>query len=330
MDKIDFIMLWVDDNDPMWQESYCKYAKETYGKTKSPRFRDWGTLKYWFRGVEKYAPWVNKIFFITCGHYPQWLNINHSKIRFLKHEDYIPQEYLPTFNSHTIELNFNRIEELSEKFVYFNDDTFIINKVMPNRFFRNGLPCDMGVLNGIQPHFDSLGYILNNDVSFINKYCNKKESLRKNFSKWFTPKYGFKLLRTIALSGYERYTGFMDPHLPNSFLKRTLQEVWNTNDPILDLTCQSRFRNYNNINQYVFRYWQLTNGNFFPIDVSKDSYSFSEMNDEIFEYAIKMILERGKDIVCINDGNLGDFESCKQRLINAFETILPEKSTFEI
>ena len=54
------------------------------------------------------------------------------------------------------------------------------------------------------------------------------------------------------------------------------------------------------------------------------------MNDEIFEYAIKMILERGKDIVCINDGNLGDFESCKQRLINAFETILPEKSTFEI
>ena len=209
MDKIDFIMLWVDDNDPMWQESYCKYAKETYGKTKSPRFRDWGTLKYWFRGVEKYAPWVNKIFFITCGHYPQWLNINHSKIRFLKHEDYIPQEYLPTFNSHTIELNFNRIEELSEKFVYFNDDTFIINKVMPNRFFRNGLPCDMGVLNAIQPHFDSLGYILNNDVSFINKYCNKKESLRKNFSKWFTPKYGFKLLRTIALSGYERYTGFI-------------------------------------------------------------------------------------------------------------------------
>ena len=94
MDKIDFIMLWVDDNDPMWQESYCKYAKETYGKTKSPRFRDWGTLKYWFRGVEKYAPWVNKIFFITCGHYPQWLNINHSKIRFLKHLNLLLIEHL--------------------------------------------------------------------------------------------------------------------------------------------------------------------------------------------------------------------------------------------
>ncbi|MBQ6357217.1 MAG: capsule biosynthesis protein CapK, partial [Solobacterium sp.] len=38
------------------------------------RFKDWGLFKYWFRGVEKFAPWVNKIYFITWGHVPTWLD----------------------------------------------------------------------------------------------------------------------------------------------------------------------------------------------------------------------------------------------------------------
>lgn len=69
-----------------------------------------GYLKYWFRGVEKYAPWVHKIYFVTCGQKPDWLNENHDKLVLVNHEDYIPHEYLPTFSSHTIELNFHRIK----------------------------------------------------------------------------------------------------------------------------------------------------------------------------------------------------------------------------
>lgn len=34
------------------------------------RYRDWENLKYWFRGVETFAPWVNKVYFITYGHIP--------------------------------------------------------------------------------------------------------------------------------------------------------------------------------------------------------------------------------------------------------------------
>jgi hypothetical protein len=56
---------------------------------------------------------------------------------FVKHEDYIPKEYLPTFNANTIELNFHRIKELSEHFVYFNDDTFITNYMNESDFFEN-------------------------------------------------------------------------------------------------------------------------------------------------------------------------------------------------
>ena len=64
--KIDFVIPWVDGNDPKW-----KIEKDKYSPTKadesnaSNRYRDWGLLPYWFRAVEKYTPWVNKIYFVT-------------------------------------------------------------------------------------------------------------------------------------------------------------------------------------------------------------------------------------------------------------------------
>ena len=109
------------------------------------RTADFGTGKICSIGSEvlkNFAPWVNHIYFVTWGHIPSWLNTDHPKLTVVKHEDYIPKQYLPTFSSHPIELNMHRIRGLSEQFVYFNDDTFIINKMEPEDFFRNGLPRD--------------------------------------------------------------------------------------------------------------------------------------------------------------------------------------------
>ena len=116
---IDFVLLWVDDSDPEWKKLKDSYSGRTdyMVDNRDARYRDWDTLKYWFRGVEKFAPWVNKIYFVTCGHVPEWLNLKADKLVHIKHADYIPEEYLPTFSSHTIELNLNRIGELSEHFV---------------------------------------------------------------------------------------------------------------------------------------------------------------------------------------------------------------------
>lgn len=36
------------------------------------RYRDWGIFHYWFRGVEKFAPWVRKVYFVTWRHLPEW------------------------------------------------------------------------------------------------------------------------------------------------------------------------------------------------------------------------------------------------------------------
>lgn len=142
MNKIDFILTWVDGNDDKWREERNRYDLNGELGNKSVHYRDWGTLKYWFRGVEKFAPWVHKIHFVTCGQVPEWLNVDHPKINLVNHEDYMPPKYLPTFSANPIELNFHRIKDLSEQFVYFNDDTFLTAPTLEEDFFTNGLPCD--------------------------------------------------------------------------------------------------------------------------------------------------------------------------------------------
>ena len=97
-------------------------------------------MKFWFRGVEKFAPWVRKIHFVTCGQKPEWLDENHPKINLVNHKNFIPEQFLPSYNSVVIERYLHKIPDVSEHFVYFNDDFYIINHLDKSRFFQNGLP----------------------------------------------------------------------------------------------------------------------------------------------------------------------------------------------
>ena len=110
VNPIDFVIIWVDGADPKWCEEESKYLpKSSFEDDKEVRYRDWDNLQYWFRAVEAYTPWVRTIHFVTWGHLPKWLKADHPKLHIVKHEDFIPEEYLPTFNSHTIELNLHRL-----------------------------------------------------------------------------------------------------------------------------------------------------------------------------------------------------------------------------
>lgn len=141
-DKIDFIITWVDGNREEWRALKSKYIEslstEDKRRNAQARYREMGLLRYWFRGVEKFAPWVNRIHFVTCGQIPTWLNTEHPKIHLVNHTDYMPNEFLPTFNSNAIELGMHRINGLSERFVYFNDDVFLIAPVESTFFFEKG------------------------------------------------------------------------------------------------------------------------------------------------------------------------------------------------
>lgn len=331
--KIDFLITWVDGNDPTWQEERNYYAELDHKEIDNSeiRYRDWGTLRYWFRGVEKFAPWVNNIFFVTCGHLPEWLNTNHSKLRIVKHTVFIPSEYLPTFNSNVIEFYFDRIEGLSDKFVFFNDDCFLIDYVKPDRFFRKGLPCDIGALveNDQTGMFGSSVYL---SLGLINEHFNKRKSVKRDFFKWFNLAYPFYSLRNMLYLRIRksRFNGFENHHLPQGYLKKTYDEVWMSCEKDLIRTSRSRFRQYGDIAPWLLRYWQLASGKFTPYNVYKDGRYISIRDDNVAEIT-ECIRHPKYKLICLNDSDLlTDFEEIKDAILNAFDEILPEKSEFEL
>lgn len=325
--KIDFVIPWVDGSDPKWIDERRKYKSDS--SDDSVRFRDWGVLRYWFRGVERYAPWVHKIHFVTCGQIPEWMNVDHPKLNIVNHQDYIPAEYLPTFSSHTIELNFNRIQGLSEYFVYFNDDIFLNNVTQKEDFFVNHLPCDMAVLypnrvTGINGQFD---HILLNDAEFFARHFDIKKCFRQNRNKWITPIYGKSLLKTFFLMPFPEFPGIMLHHQPQSYLKTTLNQVWKEEKLLIEETCKNKFRTKDDINQYIFRYWQIGKGEFEPADLLKRGHYVSI--EPGTDYC--RLLNSKYKILCINDADENiDFIEESAKLQAAFRMKFPEKSMYEV
>lgn len=331
--KIDFVVLWVDGNDKKWQQEKEKYSpkKISNGSNGNVRYRDWDNLKYWFRGVEKFASWVNNVYFITWGHLPSWLNIKNPKLKIIKHEDYIPEKYLPTFSSNPIELNVNKIKNLSENFVLFNDDTFLINEVSKEDFFKNGLPCDNynEVNLDLSAEDDTFASTITNNYKILNKYYDKRKVIMKNIGKYINVKYGLKRnLQTIKTTLTRKdFIGINNNHIAQAFLKSYFDKLWELEYDTLDETSIHKFRNKNDVTQWLVRYFQLMDGKFVPRDYKLGKfYVVGNDNDKI----IKDIREQRYKIICINDSDKNiDFEKCKKEINDSLNYILGEKSSFE-
>ncbi len=330
MEKIDFVMIWVDGNDPEWQKEKNLYDKSNKtGDSTIVRYRSWDNLQYWFRAVEKFAPWVNKIHFVTWGHLPPWLDTTNPKLNVVNHKDYIPAEYLPTFNANTIELNLHRIKGLADQFVYFNDDMFITAPVEPTDFFVDGKPRDTYGLDCIFFGKTSAGHFNGNDIEIINAHFDRREAMKKNRGKWFTPKNGVKrVIKTTALTLWPWFPGMYYDHLPSRFLKSTCETLWELEGEIMDATCRDKFRTKNNVNQWVYKYWQLASGIAVPMGTSEGRCF--HIKDSLFDELLRSIETGRYKEICINDTvNTTNFELQKQQVIDAFEKLLPEKSGFE-
>lgn len=325
--QIDFVIPWVDGSDPEWQEEKALYSESNSSDNGANRYRGFDNLQYWFRGIEKFAPWVNKVHFITWGHIPDWLDTTHPKLNIVRHEDYMPEAYRPTFNARPIEVNLHRIRGLSEHFVYFNDDTFITKEMKPSDFFKNGLPLDIGVMDAFTIREDH-SYSVMNSLRIINKHFDKKQTINQNKQKWFSSKYGAQLYRNIALYPWKYFTGFITLHLPEAYNKSTFEEVWEKEPEILDLTSKNKFRTKEDVTVWLMRFWRLAKGEFYPHKPSGKYYSISSI--EMSEEAAAAVREQKYQMVCLNDVlEETDFEEGKQILNNALDALLPAKSAYE-
>lgn len=146
--KIDAVITWVDGNDPVHREKRRRYAEPDFLKAEDvggeTRFVSVGEIAWCLASINRFAPWINKIYIVTDsqdpglepflernfpqGHIPSEI-IDH-KVIFRGYE-----EYLPTFNASAIETMTWRIPGLSDHYIEFNDDMMLSSPVMPSDFF---------------------------------------------------------------------------------------------------------------------------------------------------------------------------------------------------
>ena len=329
--EIDFIVTWVDGNDPKWLEERKKYKENSGTDTREERFRDFGTIKYFFRSVEKFAPWVRKVYFVTEGHIPEWLNTDCEKLCVVKHEEFMPKEALPTFNSNAIEMNFHKINGLAEKFVYFNDDMLLLNSVSESDFFVEDKTKDMLALQPVvaNPNNPTMSSIMLNDSVVISRHFDKRQNIKSQKGKYFH--FGYPLMYFVynALElAFPLYTGFYTVHGPSPLLKSTYEEIWEKEPEVLMQTTMNRFRSTEDVTQYLFREWNKQKGNFVPANLHK-MFKYIEVKNDTASYL--PIIEKQKcKMVSINDTSKDlDYERVQKETLGALEKVFPDKCMFE-
>ena len=309
MDKVDFVFPFVDCNETVWQETYREERRKQDLPTEinKVRYREWGNLKYLLRGIEKFMPWIGNVYIIVSNkeQIPDWVNTNEVKV--VLHSDIIPPEFLPTFNSCTIEMFLGNIKGLSERFIYGNDDMFPLKPMTEEEFYTNAIPkLSVKTDSGLNTMFKKVEW---KTLRIIGEHFGKELP---------DPEQEFlKLPHTIVPMTKEttRICGkFFKPEIYSSI---------------------SSFRKNKNINQYLYTYYQLFSGNYLDGNRSYKYVSFKGGYplDKAEEIATS-IRNQTHETICINDCLEFEtdeiFEAVKAKINAAFEEILPNPSKYEL
>ncbi len=338
---IDIVLPWVDDSDPVWKAERAKYLGEFHEKKSnlSHYFRDWDTLRYVFRSIEKNMPWVRKVHFLTCGHLPKWMNTDAQKLCFHKHTDFFAQRTaLPTFSARPIEMNLMNIPDLAEQFVYFNDDTVVMQPIGPDRFFKDELPIDYLVLDIPRGGWlydkirvkDPYVQTVKNSIKLLNNVYPLAH-LRSNSPKlFFDPSYkASDRMRNRILSLIGKYKWIKVNHNPQPFLLSNLKECENLFPDEIAATRTHRFREYTDLNQYLFRDIALMSGRFYPHYFDDDHCIVLA---SIKHYTEERHYLSEKNFICLNDTQFlssEEYPRLREMVIEDMEAAFPKKSSFE-
>ena len=293
--QIDYLFPWVNPLDIEWQKAYAK-AKGEDIKQNDPRFRDLGWLKYMLRSLDKNMPWLHKVHIILASpsQVPDWLNTN--EVNIIYHKDFIPENYLPVFNSSTIEVFLPKIECLSDYIIYGNDDLFAINHTEPTDFFtEDGIP-----------------------KIFYREFKNPK-------GKFFQMcKRDSDLVKHTNIDD----TYIKQEHLNVSWTKSALKEVYSKYEKVL-LESITKFRtNLKNYNQYIFADYLIYNNNVVKLDSSSNIGKYHGLEDPSAGELTKFLNDPITKTVCINDSGTNN-KVVLEEITHWLERKFPEKSKFE-
>lgn len=248
---VDIVYLWVDGSDPAWRAkrhaaALCLDAAESqsmapYGNVEG-RFRDNGELRYSLRALERFFPGHGHVYLVTDGQTPDWLRPS-SRLTVVSHQDLLPANRLPTFDSGNIESYIHHIPGLSERYIYLNDDVFFGAPVRLDHWFWSGgfyaaWSDDLAVTEGpMRPQDNSL------------------ENASRLSNQWLST------LPALTQAGY-RHTPRTFAHSPRPMLKSLLFRLEDEAPELFERVRSGVFRTWDNptlVSDFVLR-WALAHG----------------------------------------------------------------------
>ncbi len=225
-EPIDAVYTWVDGSDPAWRERKRaalaalgdEGARLHESATSDVRYKSRDELRYSLRSLERFAPFVRKVYLVSAGQVPDWLRVDHPDLELVFHEDLFPDaSHLPTFCSRAIECHLHRIPGLSERFLYFNDDVMLARPVKPADFFDDRGRCRVYLGRKVVWDPTSPSY----DVP-VN-------TAARNSSRLLEAAFGYRIDRR-------------PDHVPYALRKSVLEEVWKRFPDELDALSAQPFR----------------------------------------------------------------------------------------
>jgi hypothetical protein len=306
------VYTWVHGQDPAHRALRNKWAHR-YGLdpvvfNPDVRYVEHDELRFSLRSAERFVPWVRKIFIVTPGQTPSWLDASHPKITMV-HQDSIMANpaWAPVFNSLAIEAQLHRIPGLAEHFIYCNDDMFFGQPCLKGDFFA--------VLPGAPSNRIGMRVMLSErDDDWIVPWQSVLQDrlARLWMAQWNNVKFALEVRRPW------RKVRKLTNHQAQSMTRSALQRAseWLRRD--WERTCASKFRGPDDLEFLaVARYMSLANG----------SAVRGYLPHEVFHSEHELIAHDPASLpalFCINDGAGGDGRHSRQ-----LERLFPDPSSFE-
>ena len=307
---IDLVYLWVNGNDPQWLAKRNACIGKTEEKSAvncDGRYADNDELKYSLRSIDKYAPWLRRIFIVTDNQVPVWLDTSNARVRIVDHKEIMPDVCLPCFNSAVIEHFLYKIPGLAEHFIYANDDMFINKPVTPETFFGK----------------DRLQIVRFNRRPFRKWTLLFKEKVQgKRLSNYVQT---IRNSAELVEKKYGKYYGGEAQHNIDAYRRRDYEHAAKVFEDEIRTTLPNHVRSENDIQRNIYSYVALAEKRAHLHYVTqRTSFRLHIQNESHYGK-----LERYNPILfCMNDSQYA--KDCDRKRAAAFlDKRFPEKSQYE-
>lgn len=266
---IDYVVPMVFHDDKLWQQDFTK-VNSLYNENNPysfVRFRSWGTEHLLIRCVKKFMPFVRTIYIILARESQKQPWMDEEGVRVVYHREFIPERFLPTFNSCAIEMFLHLIPDLSERFIYGNDDMFPLAPLTEDDFFEGYTPC---------LHHKEIVYPTQPTVFHKSCRCGQM---------FVAKEFGLDMSNVLIRGG----------HSLTPMLKTTWLYLWYIGKADIEKSV-SPFRETKNFNQWICPWWHYLSGDYIDKVPQKVYVSTKNSVDDV----VKAIRD-SRGIVCIND-----------------------------